>query len=88
MTHGKTDIGAAPWCSEDLPAQGVDGDDEPEEVLMEMMMEMLMEMLMEMMNLRCSFSILKIGWTGARQRCRASAKGSRKKCVRARWLQI
>ena len=84
MTHGKTDIGAAPWCSEDLPAQGVDGDDEPEEVLMEMMMEMLMEM----MNLRCSFSILKIGWTGARQRCRASAKGSRKKWVRARWLQI
>ena len=84
MTHGKTYIGAAPWCSEDLPAQGVDGDDEPEEVLMEMMMEMLMEM----MNLRCSFSILKIGWTGARQRCRASAKGSRKKWVRARWLQI
>ena len=76
MTHGKTDIGAAPWCSEDLPAQGVDGDDEPEEVLMEMIM---MEMLMEVMNLRCSFNILKIGWTGARQRCRASAKGSRKK---------
>ena len=48
VTHGKTDIGAAPWCSEDLPAQGVDGDDEPEEVLVEMMMEMLMEM----MNLR------------------------------------
>ena len=75
MTHGKTDIGAAPWCSEDLPAQGVDGDDEPEEVLMEMMMAMLMEM----MNLRCSFSILWMGWEGMRQRCMPRANGSTKK---------